>query len=70
MSHVALYSKPPIPDEAIWEVFARFRVHGIGTKPILALWTAKILISVGKYLSSLKNCMNLPGQYLGNNFFL
>ena len=35
-------TKPPIPDEARWEVFARFRVHGIGTKPILALWTAKI----------------------------
>ena len=37
-----LYSKPPIPDEAIWEVLARFKVHGIGTKPILALWGAKI----------------------------
>ena len=35
-------TKPPIPDEAIWEVFARFRVHCIEMKPILALWTAKI----------------------------
>ena len=37
-----LFFKPPIPDEAIWEVLARFKVHGIGTKPILALWGAKI----------------------------
>ena len=51
----ALYSKPPISDEAIWEVFARFRVHGIGSKPILALWIAKILTFVGKDFSPLKN---------------